>query len=203
MLWHDRRNGLSGLADGRCQRLCLNASSRHARAAKARQYLRNIAARPSFLPVRYFRLTVPDPLSSNLQGSKKGAQVRAPSWVKAIWLCDVFALFLLSPAFMLRLALVMRTFRVVGDIAHSIFGLAPGILNLALHFLGATLHLAFGVTRPLSRLTLGASGHFIDFTFHTVLIHRTAFLALGRVMLYKIRVAARKQLGSVPGATSS
>src|SRR5579863_7966338 len=86
------------------------------------------------------------------------------------------------PGVMLGVALdvmILMALRVVGNVPHRIFCLAPSVLHLTLYFLSSALHLRFLITSPFANLALCPSGDFICFTLHAILIHDIAFLALG------------------------
>ncbi len=77
----------------------------------------------------------------------------------------------------------------IGGVPNGVLRFAPGVLDFALHFLSATLDLLFGVAGPLACLTLRASRHFINLTFHSILIHFSPFLALEPNCLKLSRIA--------------
>jgi hypothetical protein len=63
------------------------------------------------------------------------------------------------------------TLDVVGSIANSVLGFAPGILDLALYLLGCAFGLGLGVACPLANLALHAAGDIVSFSFDTIAIH--------------------------------
>src|ERR1017187_10852463 len=71
---------------------------------------------------------------------------------------------------------LLRCFEVGLSIAGRILQLADGILNLAFDLLNRAFDLGSGVAGQVPDMTLGASYHFVDRAFHSVLVHVSTLL---------------------------
>jgi hypothetical protein len=81
-----------------------------------------------------------------------------------------YALAMLGFSLFLCLA---RSGEVVFGITRGILHLAHGILNFALQLLSTAFDLGPGVACQSSDMALGASHHFVDRSFYSVLIHHS------------------------------